>query len=130
MSYELKFRTLAEIRMGSPYNFAEIELEGSSFIPPLPKKGFQDKGIVSDDKSRCYLVHWETAADGGPAFSIWKLDEKEKTLMKSVIIDGCCEAIEELRAGSVVLTVWQYEKGIRKETVENFESEVHHLKGI
>lgn len=50
---KITFKNKYEIRMGSPYNLAEIEITGIKLN--LPKFSWQDKYAISKNKN---LLHW------------------------------------------------------------------------
>ncbi|MEO7163936.1 MAG: hypothetical protein ABI041_13535 [Bdellovibrionia bacterium] len=96
--YLLKFNNTFEVRMGSPFNVAEVELTGN-FVPSLNDRSFQDKGIVSSDGRVCYLIEWKVLEGNSPGFQLWKISEEDKSVKKSKVITGCCEAIQETQQG-------------------------------
>jgi hypothetical protein len=50
--YKIAFDRIIEIRMGSPYNAANINVTGGYF-PEVGHESFQDKYAVSEDGKVC-----------------------------------------------------------------------------
>src|SRR4051812_17939610 len=90
--YQLKFINPVEVRMGSPFNVADVMLIGD-FVPSFEGLSFQDKGALSSDGKVCYLIEWKTLPGNKPGFCVWKMSENDRTVKKSRLIEGCCEAI-------------------------------------
>jgi hypothetical protein len=87
----VKFRTVREIRMGSPYNLCEIEFEGE-WIPPLPTYDWQDLKAQSPDKRYLALVQWNTFGNV-PGFHVVRIDVKNRRIHKTRRILGICKKI-------------------------------------
>ncbi len=90
--YQLKFINPFEIRMGSPFNVAEVALTGD-FLPNLADKSFQDIGAVTANGNVCYLIEWKVLEKNSPGFQLWKISELDRSVSKSKVIPGCCEAL-------------------------------------
>lgn len=90
--YKIKFSNEMEIRMGSPYNVADIDIAGD-FVPQLDDYEFQDKYALSSDEAICLLIQW-SIQQNEPGFIVWKLSEKDQMLSKSDRFEGCCDNIE------------------------------------
>lgn len=91
MKYELEFRNISEVRMGSPYNVADVCLKGP-FVPDLTDFSFQDIGVISSDGHTACLVQWETS-NNEPGFRIWKIDSNSEIISRSNMIKGCCTSL-------------------------------------
>lgn len=92
--YKIEFLNQDEIRMGSPYNRANISLTGG-FVPDLSNAVFQNIGLVSKNGLKCYLVEW-LIENASPGFVIWKVDSNSRTVIKSTRIQGICDNLEEV----------------------------------
>lgn len=55
MKYAVNFFNVSEIRMGSPYNTADINLKGP-FVPDLTDYTFQDIFVISSKGNTIFLV--------------------------------------------------------------------------
>ena len=115
--YHLKFLNPVEVRMGSPFNVADVELTGE-FIPSFEGASFQDKGIISFEGKVCFLIEWKTMPGNRPGFCVWKVSEQGRTVQKSEPIEGCCEKISEIDEG-VELLIFNG-KGVEKLRVVDF----------
>jgi hypothetical protein len=62
----------SEVRMGSPYNICEIELENFDKVK-IPKGGWQDIYAWSSDSKRLVLVKWDFK-DNIPGFHLVLID--------------------------------------------------------
>jgi hypothetical protein len=89
---KVTFRNLQEIRMGSPYNVAELVLEGR-WTPNLPKEDWQDTTSQSEDGRYVGLVAWDTL-DNNPGFRVYTIDTVERTFACTKRILGCCQELE------------------------------------
>jgi hypothetical protein len=90
IKYNIEFEVLGEIRMGSPYNGANVKLSGD-FVPELGDFTFQDIYLVSENGRTCYLV--QLAIDKDPGFIVWKIDADNNKVTKSSRIEGCCDSL-------------------------------------
>lgn len=86
---KLTFKNIVEIRMGSPFNIAEVVLFGG-FVPDLSGYTFQDIGLVDQADSVVYLVQWEIE-NNEPGFKIWQISSNEKSICKTNRFEGCCK---------------------------------------
>lgn len=118
IKYNIKYEALGEIRMGSPYNGANVILDGE-FIPDMSELTFQDKGIVSNDGFTCYLIQWDMI-DNNPGYKIWKIDAKDRKISKSKHIDGCCDDIN-LNDSGVTVKTWKWDSSKKCENVSETE---------
>lgn len=91
IKYNIEFDILGEIRMGSPYNGANVKLSGD-YVPDFSSFTFQDKALISDDGRTCYLVQWDINNDD-PGYIVWKIEANTRKISKSVRIKGCCESL-------------------------------------
>ena len=101
--YSLDFKNKGEIRMGSPYNLADVRLSGE-FVPDFRGCEFQDKGSVNQTGDAVALVQW-AIENNSPGVIVWMISEKDRLLKKSRRLSGCCEGIRFLNDGSLELTV-------------------------
>ncbi|HCR69918.1 MAG TPA: hypothetical protein DIW23_00610 [Anaerolineae bacterium] len=88
---KVAFKNVMEIRMGAPFNGADLELTGS-WIPDLPQGGWQDLTACSSDKRYVGLVRWEHL-EGSPNFVVYTIDTKRKDFTKADRVAGCCKKI-------------------------------------
>lgn len=103
--YKITAKNLIEIRMGSPFNAADLEITGE-FVPDLRNYIFQDKFAISNDGCSCVLVQWDTKSNE-PGFILWFIDEESRLTKKSEKIVGCCNDIM-LTNKKAVVEVWNY----------------------
>ena len=92
------FSGQSEMRMGSPFNHANLNLEGD-WVPDLPSDGWQDVYAQSDDGNIIALVQWDVGPQGEPGFRLVIVDADRRTVEKSDRIKGCCEDIEWTSSG-------------------------------
>ena len=90
--FTLSFKNCSEIRMGSPFNMADVELTGE-YIPDLSRYSFQDIGLVNPAKDTVYLVQWETT-NNEPGFIVWQIRERDRSISKSDRISGFCKDLQ------------------------------------
>ena len=109
--YTLRFRIRGDIRMGSPFNVAEVILAGA-FVPVLKDHLFQDRGFVAEDGTVCYLVQWSIGENNDPGFVVWKISESSRSVLKSLRIEGCCESIA-MEDGEVVVKSYQHPNSVK-----------------
>lgn len=86
------FSSVTEIRMGSPFHFAELELAGN-WIPELPGYDWQDLFAESPNGRYLALVAW-MIENNDPGFRFVVIDKKEKVVRESERIAGCCESLK------------------------------------
>lgn len=104
--------------MGSPFNGAKVELYGD-FVPLLSSEvTFQDLYAISNDGQICFLIQWMSQKNN-PGFCIWKIDARQRSVLKSSRIEGCCNGIKWKNDG-VDVDSWAYDKGITTHTVSEF----------
>jgi hypothetical protein len=118
MRYEITFKNIVDIRMGSPFNGAKVELRGD-FVPLFTNETFQDIYTISNDGLICFLVEW-VHINNNPAFRVWKIDARQRNVLKSNRIEGCCKGISWTE-NCVDIIAWSLEKG--DFTIKIFESE-------
>ena len=85
------FSSVMEIRMGSPYHFAELELAGK-WVPELPDYDWQDLFAESPNGRYLVLVAW-MIDENHPGFRFVVIDKKEKVVRESKRITGCCQSL-------------------------------------
>jgi len=86
---EVRFVNCYEIRMGSPYNVCDIELNGT-WVPRLPTRTWQDKCAQSPDGRYLALVYWDVS-NNVPGFHTVVLDTVAHTVSENERIKGCCD---------------------------------------
>jgi hypothetical protein len=91
------FSEQSEIRMGSRFNHAYLDLEGD-WVPDLPRDGWQDLYAYSGDGKILALIRWETE-DNEPGFRVVMIDLQRKTVEETERIPGCCRTLEWSRQG-------------------------------
>jgi len=116
--YKLSFNNISEVRMGSPFNKANVTLVGS-YVPSLAGKEFQDVGLVCKNGIKCAIVQWDLV-ENEPRFKIWILDqETEKASISEPIVGACISLMES--NDDLIVKVWSYDmvakKGIVKDIV-------------
>jgi hypothetical protein len=114
--YKITFDQIDEIRMGSPYNIARIKVDGG-YSPDTAQESFQDKYALSSDGDTCFLVVWDSTRNE-PAFTVWKVSDREKSVKKSKLISGACQEITYLsESNTLKAVVWSHPQGTRTEVI-------------
>ena len=90
--FQIKYKNKQEIRHGSPYNIAEIEIDENLNFQIDFNDGWQDKHAWSKDSKYLALVKWEII-DSEPGFVIVLIDIVNGEQIISKRIDGCCNKI-------------------------------------
>lgn len=88
---KIKFKNKREIRMGSPYNFADIEISGIDLN--LPKFSWQDKYVISKNIKTIILVYFEFQKNE-PTFKLYKIDIENGKAKSSKRILGLLNKIQ------------------------------------
>lgn len=104
--YTVSFSNVYDVRMGSPYNIANVSLKGD-FIPDLGTGKFQDKYAVSDDGKICILIKWNSIKNN-PGFILWRISEVTRDVKYSDQIMGCCDEVKIVN-DKVVVTCMVYD---------------------
>lgn|GEM_PF-2727558 len=99
----VKFSSMGEIRMGSPYNVGKVKVEGFDH-PYLNQGDFQDRYAYDPAKHRLVLVRWAPGYNI-PRFYLLMLDLKKKRIFRSPTIFGCCQTIS-MKEGGVALEIF------------------------
>lgn len=89
--YNLKFKNITEVRMGSPFNIAEVELTGN-YIPDFSQFTFQDIGLIDPSEDLAYLVQWDIQ-NNQPGFRVWRISSTKRNIYKTDRFDGCCKKL-------------------------------------
>ncbi len=89
--------------MGSPYNVADLTLDGE-WVPRLPEEDWQDLAAQSADGRYVGLIAWDNL-NNTPGFRVYTIDTAEKTFTSSNRIHGCCQKLEWKPA--ITKFVWQ-----------------------
>jgi hypothetical protein len=87
------FSNPSEIRMGSPFNIATLQLDGK-WTPQLPEEAWQDITAQSPDGHYVGLVAWRINFLNNPGFRIYSINTQTKSFSKTRRIRGCCQSIE------------------------------------
>lgn len=82
---KIKFSNKQEIRMGSPYFIADINLDGIEV--KLPKAEWQNKYAISKDKKSIVLIGFDFT-NNEPGFKLYIIDVESKKITKSKRILG------------------------------------------
>jgi hypothetical protein len=86
-----RFGRCREVRMGSPYNACELTFEGS-WVPDLPERSWYDRWARDPEGRYLALVAWDPEGDE-PAFRVWVVDTRARTVVVGPRFVGFCEAI-------------------------------------
>jgi hypothetical protein len=121
--YEVHFHHVSEIRMGSPYHSAQVQVNGGYFPQLLfsRMRSFQDKFVVNKDGGILFLVCWEHV-QSDPYFRVLKILSNEKKVYISSLISGCCKDIELFSERlEVKLTIFRHPNTLT-EVVDDFST--------
>lgn len=90
----VRFLEPVEIRMGSRYCACRVRLSGR-WVPELPDggEGFQNIKAWSPDGNYLGLVQWRVSRQNEPGFRILTIAVKQRRMIKSGRIRGCCESL-------------------------------------
>lgn len=77
---KIKFINRHEIRMGSPYMMADIQIEGLDI--EIPNASWQDKYAISKDNKIIILIGFDIA-ENEPGFELYIIDREKKTVTKT-----------------------------------------------
>jgi hypothetical protein len=92
-SLTVTFRNRTEIRMGSPFNIANLYLKGD-WIPDLPNEDWQDQKAWSPDGRFVALIAWAVSKSNNPGFRIYTINLEERSFAVSKRIRGCCQKLK------------------------------------
>jgi hypothetical protein len=84
------FSNRREIRMGSPYMIADLNLVGLQM--ELPQACWQDKFAISNDNKHIALISFNLSGNE-PGFEIYIIDTDKKTITKTERISGLVNRI-------------------------------------
>ncbi len=90
--FQIKHNNISEIRHGSPYNLAEVEIVGKTKFSIEKNNGWQDKYSWSRDGKNVALVKWEHI-DSEPGFIIVVINSSTGEQLHSNWIQGCCHTV-------------------------------------
>lgn len=104
----ITFKHVGEIRMGSPYNSARIEVDGKE-VPAFKNRTMQDIAHVLSDKSTAILVQWGAAEGNRPTFHLVRLGPGLDSIIRTRRFEGAVKAlqIDEAR-NTVKVTAFRY----------------------
>lgn len=119
--YKIVFTDVIDIRMGSPYYLATVNLVGTEgeFIPDLSKQTFYDKFANDLDRKIIYLVLWEGLGTEDYYFYILRISDSEKSLKRSKKIHGFCDNLILIKNGVKVIC-WRYKVGYKTFDITDF----------
>ena len=83
--YKVQFSNRGEIRMGSPYYYADLKI--SNLEIELPKVTWQDKFAISKDSKTLVLVSYDLT-DNEPGFRFNIINTLTKSIRQSERISG------------------------------------------
>ena len=89
---KIKFNIISEIRHGSPYNLAELIIEGNEQLKINKTDNWQDVIAWSKDRKNFALVQWNTD-QGEPSFNIFLFDSINGLTKVFNDIIGCCHEL-------------------------------------
>ena len=90
--FQIVFKELSEIRMGSSYNTGKVELVGTDKIQ-LPDASWQDKFAWSDDSKKLVLVKWESSG-ALPVFRLFMIDTESGVTQESIRMLGAINSLK------------------------------------
>jgi len=91
--FEIKFDIIGEIRHGSPYNLAELNIIGKSDFIIKRNNDWQNIQSWTKDYKYLALVKWDLK-NSDPGFKVILFDSKKGQLKKTDRISGCCNKIK------------------------------------
>lgn len=119
--YSVKVLARDEVRMGSPYAYATVEIEGGYVPLKLNDQALTDVFLVDDRDLyfACWAIQQQKAG-----FFILKISDEMKTCFVSKRFEGCAEKIEKSPTGdSLIVHAWQIERGNYSVEVSEFRPE-------
>lgn len=122
MSYQITAKHLSEIRMGSPYYCASLEIKGE-FVPDiLSARKFAYTDVFLTHQREAYIAIWKIDKNNDPGFQILRLSENDKTLTISKRIEGCAdEIIVEKGQDGIRVKYWKHPEGNKECTITEFK---------
>jgi hypothetical protein len=90
--FQIVFKDVSEIRMGSPYKTGKVELVGTDKIQ-LPDASWQDKFAWSDDSKKLVLVKWESSG-ALPVFRLFMIDTESGATQESIRMLGAINSLK------------------------------------
>ena len=91
--FEIKFDIIGEIRNGSPYNLAELNIIGKPDFIIKKNNDWQNIQSWTKDYKYFILVKWDLK-NNEPSFRVILFDSKKGQLKKTDRISGCCNTIK------------------------------------
>jgi hypothetical protein len=91
----IKATNSGEVRMSSPYNTCEIELVGFEKLK-LPKGGWQDKYVWTDDSKKLILIKWDFE-NNEPGFHLFLIDTETGQTKESPRFFGLPNSVSVIR---------------------------------
>ena len=125
--FEIEFNIISEIRHGSPYNLAELNVIGKSDFKIKRNNDWQNIQTWTKDYKYFALVQWDLK-NNEPGFRVILFDSKKGQLKKTDRISGCCNKIKldsELNVDCEIFTLTSQptekkEFGIITEKIKNW----------
>ena len=91
--FEIKFNIISEIRHGSPYSLAELNVSGKFDFTINQSNDWQNIQSWTKDFQYFALVKWDFK-NSEPGFRIVLFDSNKGELKKTDRISGCCNKIK------------------------------------
>jgi len=91
-SFQIKYKHISEIRHGSPYNLAELEIVGENRIKIEPNNSWQDKHSWSKNGKYVAQIKWDFE-NNAPGFRVIIIDTATGGKLQSDWIQGCCHKL-------------------------------------
>ena len=91
--FQIKYKVISEIRHGSPYNIAELEIIGNSNFTIERNNNWQDKHSWSNSGDYFAQVKWELG-NNEPGFKIILFHSEKGKIMETKRILGCCNKVK------------------------------------
>lgn len=91
--FEIEFDIISEIRHGSPYNLAELNIIGKPNFKIKRNNDWQNIQTWTKDFKHFALIKWDLK-NNEPGFRVILFDSKKGQLKKTDRIPGCCNKIK------------------------------------
>ena len=91
--FEIEFDIISEIRHGSPYNLAELNIIGKADFKIKRNNDWQNIQAWTEDYKYFALIKWDLR-NNEPGFNVILFDSKKGQLKKTDRISGCCNKLK------------------------------------
>ena len=91
--FKIEFHIISEIRHGSPYNLAELNVIGKSDFKIKQNNDWQNIQTWTKDYKYFALIKWDLI-NNEPGFRVILFDSKKGQLKKTDRISGCCNKLK------------------------------------